>query len=570
MRSPLSLVLLVVVAIIVGAVTASGVACMNITTKVLHVALFQSSEGWELSASSAIPKALALFVPLLGGVWVGLLVHTSNKLVKHRIVDPIEANALRGGVMSIFESLIIVAQTVLSNGVGGSIGLEAGYTQFGGATGSWLARRLQLNRSACRLLVGCGAAAAIGAAFDAPLTGAFYAFELILGAYSVALLAPLMLSSFIAVWVASVWLGARYGMSFPISGVTLNANLGGAILVGTVCAGFGFLLMYGVAKTEHAIARKKAPTWLKTGLGGAVIGLLALVTPQVLSSGHSALKLDLPQTITGLTLVALIIFKSAATTVSIATGFRGGLFFASLFLGALIGKLIFQCLLVIGIVSGSDSLFAIVGMSALATAVLGTPLAMTFLALEITGSLPVALIALLASVLASLILQLTFGYSFSTWRFHLRGETIRTAADVGWPHNLTITGLIEKAFSQISAPFGLDELKNKVMQSNSPEFVVTDASGRYLGLVAVLGLLSSNSDTDVASHYMLQGSCLHATSTFAQAREMFERTKSEVLAVTISSADDRVVGVIYRPQLLEAFVEELEKRRRELVGDWSA
>ncbi len=107
-----------------------------------------------------------------------------------RAVDPIEANALYGGRMSLNDSLIVVAQTMVSNGVGASVGLEAGYTQIGSALASRLGRSFRLRRNDLRLLVGCGAAGAIAAAFNAPLTGAFYAFELVIGTYSLATLAP--------------------------------------------------------------------------------------------------------------------------------------------------------------------------------------------------------------------------------------------------------------------------------------------------------------------------------------------------------------------------------------------
>ena len=101
-------------------------------------------------------------------------------------VDPVEANALRGGRMSLRDSFIVGMQTLISNSCGASVGLEAGYAQVGSGLGSFLGQKLRLRRSDLRLLVGAGAAAAIGGSFGAPLTGAFYAFEVVLGSYSIA------------------------------------------------------------------------------------------------------------------------------------------------------------------------------------------------------------------------------------------------------------------------------------------------------------------------------------------------------------------------------------------------
>ena len=112
-----------------------------------------------------------------------------------RAVDPIEANALYGGRMSLNDSLIVVLQTIISNGVGASVGLEAGYTQIGSAIASRFGRMFRVRRNDLRLLVGCGAAAAIAGAFNAPLTGAFYAFELVIGTYSLGTFAPVAVAA---------------------------------------------------------------------------------------------------------------------------------------------------------------------------------------------------------------------------------------------------------------------------------------------------------------------------------------------------------------------------------------
>ena len=124
-----------------------------------------------------------------------------------RAVDPIEANALYGGRMSLNDSLIVVVQTILSNGVGASVGLEAGYTQIGSAMASRFGRMFRVRRNDLRLLVGCGAAAAIAGAFNAPLTGAFYAFELVIGTYSLGTFAPVAVAAIVSVAVVNA-LGA--------------------------------------------------------------------------------------------------------------------------------------------------------------------------------------------------------------------------------------------------------------------------------------------------------------------------------------------------------------------------
>ena len=160
----------------------------------------------------------------------------------------------------------------------------------------------------------------------------------------------------------------------------------------------------------------------------------------MLGAGHGALGLDFYCAARrARELAVLIALKLFASMASLASGFRGGLFFASLFVGSLLGKLY-----AIGVdagvsVLGLDTVACVlVGMGALSTAIVGGPLTMTFLVLESTGNLGIAGGVLAASIATSLAVRATFGYSFTTWRLHLRGETIRGGQDVGWLRDLTV------------------------------------------------------------------------------------------------------------------------------------
>ena len=136
-------------------------------------------------------------MPIVGGIFVGLSAALLRRWRPREVVDAIEANARFGGRMSLGDSVGLVAVTLLSGGFGASVGLEAAYTQLGAAMGSRLGRQLGLRRDDMRTLVGCGAAGAIAAAFNAPLAGAFYAFELIIGSYTLQTLAPIGIAALI-------------------------------------------------------------------------------------------------------------------------------------------------------------------------------------------------------------------------------------------------------------------------------------------------------------------------------------------------------------------------------------
>lgn len=330
---------LVVLAAFVGIAAGLAVVAMHLTSEWMHRTLFDLQPGQDLSAMLRVDPVRALLVPSLGGLALGLIGLGLARWWPRRAVDPIEANALYGGTMSLNDSLVLMAQTVLSNGVGASVGLEAGFAQIGSAMASKLGRAFRLRRSDLRLLVGCGAAGAIAAAFNAPLTGAFYAYELVVGTYSLVTLAPVVVAAICAVSVMRITTGGAAGFDIRVPTAIEMVDYVPILALGMVCALGGIALMRGVTLVEEGFRRSATPVWMRPALGGLIVGALALVSPAVLESGHAALRVALDAPYSASHVAVLIVLKVTASAVSIGAGFRGGLFFASLFLGALVGKL---------------------------------------------------------------------------------------------------------------------------------------------------------------------------------------------------------------------------------------
>src|SRR5262249_47534111 len=178
-------------------------------------------------------------------------------------------------------------------GVGGPRG-----GQLASGIASRIGRAFRLRRKDLRTLVGCGAAGGIAGAFGAPLAGAFYGFELVIGNYSVTSLAPVGVSSLLGYLVAGKLTSTRLGIIAPQAATGTNQDLVFAALLGLAMALFGIVLMRGVYLIESALERIKLPAVVRPALGGVMVGLFATVTPQVMSSGHGALRLsgmlDLP------------------------------------------------------------------------------------------------------------------------------------------------------------------------------------------------------------------------------------------------------------------------------------
>jgi len=559
-------------AALVGAISGVAVTGMGRAAQLLHQSVFGLAKGQWLSTVGDISWFKLLLGPVSGGLILGLLLLAGSRALHRRAVDPIEANALYGGRMSLRESLRVAFHNLISNGFGASVGLEAGYTQLSSGIASRIGLALKMRRSDLRTLVGCGAAAAIATAFGAPLTGAFYAFELIIGTYSIATLAPVVVAALCGTFASQLLVGSSSILELADFGKVTNADYFLAILLGTICSGIGILIMHAVVLVERFAAKIKLPGAIQPVIGGLAVGLLALVSPQVLSAGHGAFHLNLATTSTALSLLALLVLKSLASILSIGLGFRGGLFFASLFLGSLAGKLfaIFAPAL-LHTATLTPAVYAIIGMSSLAVAIVGGPLTTTFLALELTGDFTITTLVLAAVIASSVTVRKLFGYSFAIWRFHLRGENIRGAHDVGWVRDLTVEKLMRHDVKTIGSDASLAAFRREFPLGSAQRVIIVDDANRYVGIILVPEAHTAAIE-EVDQSAPLQGMLRHQSDfllprmNILEATTFFEQTESEALAVVDGPNTRKVLGLLTESHTLRRYSEELDLRLREVSG----
>jgi chloride channel protein, CIC family len=561
---------LIGLAALVGVVAGLVVAGMGTAVDLLHEVLFDLQHGERLSARLSLSPVLALSVPLLGGILFGISSELIRRWRPEREIDPIEANALHGGRMSLLGSIIVAAQTVWSSGVGASVGLEAGYTQLASGIASRIGNAFRLRRGDLRILVGCGAAAGIAGAFGAPLAGAFYGFELIIGSYSPSGLAPVGISALVGFLVAHSLSPAELGVVPPEPTTITGHDLVLAAVLGLLSAGLGILLMRGVAISETMFARLKLRPALRTMLGGLVVGLLAIVSPQIMSSGHGALRVAGMLDLSFRAVALLFLLKIIASIASLGSGFRGGMFFSSLLIGALGGHLLAVALTMLWpTVYFDPNAYAVIGMSALAAAVIGGPLTMIFIALETTGDLWLTTAVLVAVIISAQVTREIFGYSFATWRFHLRGETIRSAADVGWMRDLTVEKMMRQDVQTVSASSTIAAFRETFPLGSVASVIAVDEADRYVGLIVVADAHAAEAEPDQSIKSLLhhREDMLLPGMAVKEAVLAFDRAEAEMLAVVDSFPDRHVVGLLTEAYVLRRYSAALEGRRRDLVGE---
>ncbi len=554
---------------LIGIAASVGVTLMTKAAMLTHVLAFDLPFDVRLSATDRVAPWAAFTALMTGGLILGLMETYRLRKGIRSPVDPIEANALRGGRMSLRESAVVSLQTVISNSVGASVGLEAGYAQIGSGLGSFLGLKLRLRRGDLRQLVAAGAAAAISSAFGAPLAGAFYAFELILGNYSIASAGPVLTGSIVGVLFTRLLAGAPYQIDTPpVTALTL-ANYPVLLGIAVVSVLIGVTAMRLSDVSERFVQSTPIPVWARPVLGGAVVAALAVITPQILGAGHGALRLNVAHDFPLSVLAALLILKLAAALISLATGFRGGLFFASLFMGALIGKIYGLAVAAwLPAIAPDLTVCALAGMATLGVTIVGGPLTMSFIVLENTTDYSVTAGVVAASIAASLLVRATFGYSFSTWRLHLRGENIRSANDIGWIHDLKVGKLMRR--DPPTAPDSLDiEAFCASHPLGSAHFVVLlDSNGRYAGLVNLSDAhVQARRVTGPIADLALDKNVWLAPEMNAKsAMALFDQTETDQLAV-LDPDTKAPLGLLDEAYLARRYAEQAAAAFHSAFGD---
>ncbi|HEV7960365.1 MAG TPA: chloride channel protein, partial [Rhizomicrobium sp.] len=474
--------------------------------------------------------------------------------------------------MSLRDSIWLTFTTVISNAAGASLGMEAGYSQLGAGLYSWLGRWFRLRRADLRVFVTAGAGAAIAAAFNAPLAGAFYGYELILGSYNTKALAPVVVATVCAALTQRAM--SHMKALFEVTGsfnVPSESYFLFAVL-GLAAAAVAVATMQAVTWTERSLRASNLPDWLRPAIGGALLSGMAFYAPQVLGSGHGAVQFHFDLRWTLPALAFLLVMKLLASAISVGSGFRGGLFSSSLFLGTLLGAVFAQAVTYFSPgLESEHNVFMLAGMGAVAAGIIGAPLTMVFLVLEATGDFQVTIAVVIAVTVASTIVRVLFGYSFATWRFHQRGMSIRGAHDVGWISDMTVGRLMRSDAKTVPENLGLKALRAAYPAGSAKRLYVVDGSGHYIGAIDAAEL--HDTAIDDALDGAVAGDLAEAPDQFLlpdenirSALARFDALQAETLPVLLSRSQQTVLGYLTEAYALKRYSGELERMRSAELG----
>lgn len=562
----------VLVAIACGLAAGASVAAVQ----ALVVALQHLTLGFAAERRIAIPDQSShlrvLIALVLGAVTVTLVSEAMRRFVTRTPIDAVEANALRGGVMRWQDGVAVVLPILVSVGFGASVGIEAAVTQIGAVAASLMGRRLRLARSDLRLVVGAGAAAAISAAYRAPIAGMLYSYELVLGSYTKRTLVPVALAAIVALWTVQ-GLGGTARPFLPRTGAApVWADYPIAAVIGLAAALLGIGTMVLVGGFERLLGRVSRSEGVRRVLVSVVLAVIAWRFPAVLGSGHAGIDAAVNGDVRGREALGLAGAKGIASALSLAGGFRGGLFSASLLLGGLLGQVAAWISQVVpGIPVANPTLCAMVGMAAVGASIIGSPLAMTFLVLESTGDYEATLVVAVGTVIAAYVTDRLFGYSFATWRFQQRGLAVEGGHDVSRLTVTPIADLVRPPKMVIGPETPYPRVESAVSAAGSKGVAVVGADGLFRGLVdpAMIEVVhEAEGPLPITAIDLIdpQTQRLTPKSSLADVVQIFRTTDRAALPVVEEENSQRLVGVVRSSDAFRQAAAIADAQRREDLG----
>jgi CIC family chloride channel protein len=360
-------------------------------------------------------------VPVIGGLLYGPLVYRWAREARgHGVPEVMIAVAEGGGRIRPQVSVVKALASALCIGTGGSVGREGPIVQIGSAMASGIGQRLGAPESRLRVMVACGAAGAISATFNAPLTGVFFGVEVILRAFSVEALFAAMLSAMIADITAEPFLGSKPFLSGLPAGIALhhpqNYLLVAVLAVLAALMGLAFKnVLYWMEDFCDRMWGSR-PEWARPAVGGIALGVLLLALPQLYGVGYPVMYATAAGTYATWFLLLLAFGKIAATSLTIGIGGSGGVFAPSLFIGITSGMAFGDVAgHVFGPAAGQPALYAVIAMGAVFTSAARAPLTSLASVLEMTGDFALTLPVMLAVAVASAVsAALSYGTIYTT------------------------------------------------------------------------------------------------------------------------------------------------------------
>ncbi|MBB82469.1 MAG: hypothetical protein CL931_01495 [Deltaproteobacteria bacterium] len=574
-------------AVFVGLAGALGAVLFRLMIRLIQGFFFEGLPGVEavfeegiaaetrdpLDVARTLPWYWRIAIPAAGGALVGPLIYFFAREARgHGIPEVMKAVAIRGGVIRARIVGVKALASALSIGTGGSVGREGPIVQIGSAFGSTIGQKLQLNAAGVRTLVGCGAAAGISATFNAPIAGAIFAAEIIVGDFAVTQFTPIVISSVVASVVTRYAIGNHPAFPVPDYEIVSPFELGPYMIAGVVAGLVAVAFIRTLSFAEDAFERVPLPEWSKATIGGALVGVMAIWLPNIYGVGYTTISGALTGQLAATLLGLLVVAKIVATSITIGSGGSGGVFAPSLFLGAtaggVVGSLVEQYFPGATATSGA---YALVTMGAVVAAATHAPVSAIIIIFELTQTIDIIPALMTACVISTLVAQISYRDSIYTTKLRRQGVDLFEAQNPNVLKDLSVRDVIVQDPVVIPASADFKTILDLVVASPHNQFYVASPTGAHIGAISLLEIRRLIYEQDALQHVVVAGDLVDSshpsvTDDVDLSVVMSIFSSSHVDEIAVVNADDRtkLVGTVREKDVIEA--SNTEQLRRDLAG----
>ena len=528
--------------------------------------VFWRSDSVTLTYLRALPWWWKILAPAAGGLVVGLIISRFAAEAKgHGVPEVMESVALQGGRI---RPRVVIAKLLASGvciGSGGSVGREGPIVQIGSAIGSSIGQWLHVGERRLRTLVGCGAAAGIAATFNAPVAGALFAVEIILGDFGVSQFSPIVISSVAATVVSRHFLGDFPAFEVtPYSLVSAGELLAYGVL-GLIAGLAAVVFIRALYATEDLFDAIPTTIPVKAVAGGALVGLIGIRFPEIFGVGYEAINEALSGKLVWQLLIVLAAVKILAVALTIGSGGSGGIFAPSLFIGAMAGGAVGTVVHTLWpAASATPGAYALVGMGAVVAAATHAPITAIIMIFELTGDYKIILPLMISCIIATLLATRIQKASIYTLKLLRRGVDIRAGLSANVLSHLKARDAMRTDFVEVGLADQLMPVISRFVERPGDTVLVTGTNRQLLGVITVDDIRPLMADPESVRGLVIAEDMMrsHGFPVFAPddpLDEVMRRFgKYRFMAPVVD--DGRLVGTLWPQDVIESYNSEILKR----------
>ena len=548
---------LLIIAAIIGTIVSFVAQLFIISAKNIYDFIFNNNNfiiTFDIGGVSLNLIPLIICVP--SSILVGFLMYYLKLPRWFGPADTIYAAHHKAGILDLKGGFGSTLASFISISGGASVGIYGPLVHFGATVSSFIRRQTFIPKIPHDIIIGSGVAAAISAGFGAPLAGIIFAHETVLRHFSMRAVAALAIASMVANYSAT-----EIGIVSPPLLLTaipfeMSDILTSLALIGPLAAIVAIIFMKSMIYLGSVPSKLKLQSWQAPIIAGFACGLCGMIFSEILGLGTETLISVITNEQNLAYLFALLIGKLILTSICIGFGFFGGTFSPALFLGGVLGAIIFQ-LPITSLNLDLLSVLAVSGMAAVSSSVIGAPITAIILVLELTGSYEYAIAATFPIVICSFITSRTFGNSLFDKQLISRGVAITKGREQILLNEVLIENYVDKKFTKISSNTSVEKAIKLLTKEKTTEGYIVSKESMYIGKISLLNLVNKKS-ANIVDYKEINPLIIDPNSSLIFVIKKLSKFVGESIPI-VNKKTNQMIGIISENDVLKAYLDISEE-----------